>query len=92
MLRFEGVSELASFQFGRPVKGYTNKGILAGGEIEWQGYMVDVEIETKRFGGQKRSKAYVVRMHDDEIIEVLDATYAGALKRFEESLPAAQAD
>lgn len=92
MLRFEGVNENASFRFGRPVKGYSNDGILAGGEVDWQGYIVELEVETERFGGQKRTKAYVVRIRDGEVVEVLDATYAGALKRFDASMPAARAD
>jgi hypothetical protein len=92
MLRFEGVDEDASFRFGRPLKGYSNDGILAGGEVDWQGYIVDLEVETERFGGQKRTKAYVVRIRAGEVVEVLDATYAGALKRFDASMPAARAD
>jgi hypothetical protein len=91
MQRFEGVPEDASFQFGRPVKAYTNKGILAGGQIEWQGYVVDVQVETRRFG-QKRSKDYVVRMRDDLVIEVVDADYASGIARLgQTSVPASRA-
>jgi hypothetical protein len=90
MIRFEGVSEKASFKFGSPERGYMNAGILAGGEVEWQGWLVDVEIETPTFAGQKRSKAYVVRMRDGEVEEVHDARYAHALRRVEPASPASR--
>jgi hypothetical protein len=67
-----------------------NAGILAGGEVEWQGWLVDVEIETPTFAGQKRSKAYVVRMRDGEVEEVHDARYAHALRRVEPASPASR--
>jgi hypothetical protein len=88
MLRFEGVPEDASFEFGQPEKGYMNDGILAGGKIEWQGWLVDVEVETETFAGQKRKKAYVVRMSDGEVVEVQDAAYAGVLRRAGPAAPA----
>lgn len=92
MIRFEGVSQKASFKFGKPEKGYMNAGILEGGQIEWQGWLVDVEIGTTSFTGQKRSKAYVVRMSDGEVVEVHDAQYTAALHRLEpDSPPAARA-
>jgi hypothetical protein len=91
MQRFEGTPDDASFQFGRPVRAYTNKGILAGGQIEWQGYVVDVKIETSRFG-QKRSRDYVVRMRDGLVVEVADASYASGIARVgDASMPAAPA-
>ena len=91
MQRFEGVPDDASFQFGRPVQAYTNKGILAGGQIEWQGYVVDVEVEMRRLG-QKRSKHYIVRMRDGLVIEVVDADYASGIERVgDASVPAARA-
>jgi hypothetical protein len=91
MLRFEGVGNQASFQFGKPERAYMNRGILAGGEIEWQGWAVDVSVETKSFAGQSRSKAYVVRMTDGEVEEVQDAGYAGAIRRLTPSEPASAA-
>lgn len=90
MLRFEGVPQDASFRFGKPERGYINRGILAGGEIEWQGWLVDMEIETTSFAGQKRTKAYVVRMTDGEVVEVVDAAYAGAIHRLSQE-PASRA-
>jgi hypothetical protein len=83
MLRFEDVSESASFKFGKPVRSYLNKGLLRGGDIEWQGWIVDVGIETTSAFGQPHSDEYVVRMNDGDVVEVLDAKYAGALKRIE---------
>lgn len=81
MVRFEDVPDDATFEFGRPERGYSNRGILAGGEIDWQGWLVDVEIGTTTFAGQKRTNAYVVRLTHGEIEEVLEAEYAGALRR-----------
>ena len=83
MLRFEGVPDDANFQFGRPERGFMNDGILAGGKIAWQGYLVDLNVETTTFAGQKRTKSYVVRMKDGEVIEVHDAAYSHALRRLE---------
>jgi len=92
MIRFEGHPETAEFRFSRPVKSYTNEGILAGGHVDWQGYVVDVKVETETFAGQMRTKSYAVRMRDGQVVEVLDSTYAGALKRAPQSFPAARAD
>src|SRR5262245_63187862 len=64
MLRFEGVEETASFQFGKPVRSYLNKGLLYGGEIDWQGWVVDLAIETKVRLGEPMIDEYVVRMKD----------------------------
>ena len=93
MLRFEGVPKEASFRFGKPEKAYMNAGILAGGEIEWQGWVVDVAVETTTFAGQKRSKAYAVRMTNGEVEEVQDAAYAKASvhRLSDETQPAAVA-
>jgi hypothetical protein len=81
MLRFQGVPATASFQFGKPVRSYLNKGLLRGGEIEWQGWVVDVAIQTTTAFGQPHTDSYVVRMNDGEVVEVLEAAFAGALRR-----------
>jgi hypothetical protein len=91
MLRFEGVPEEATFQFGKPERAWINDGILAGGEIEWQGWVVDLEIGTKSFAGQLRTRGYVVRMTDGEVEEVQDADYAGMIRRLEPREPASAA-
>jgi len=83
MLRFQGVDPSASFKFGKPVRSYLNKGLLRGGDIEWQGWIVDVSIETTTAFGQPHSDEYVVRMNDGDVVEVLEARYAGALHRVE---------
>jgi hypothetical protein len=79
--RFEGVKQTASFQFGEPVRAYLNKGLLRGGEVEWQGWVVDVQVETKTALGQPEVNEYVVTMKDDDIVEVIEKAYAGALRR-----------
>jgi hypothetical protein len=81
MLRFEGVKATASFQFGQPVRAYLNKGLMRGGDVEWQGWVVDVEIQTKTALGQPDVARYVVRMKDGEIVEVIEKAYASAFQR-----------
>jgi hypothetical protein len=83
MFRFEDVDPSASFKFGKPVRSYLNKGLLRGGDVEWQGWIVDVSIETTTAFGQPHTDEYVVRMNDGDVVEVLEARYAGALKRVE---------
>jgi hypothetical protein len=91
MIRFEGVDEKASFSFGKPVRAYVNKGLLRGGDIEWQGWIVDVTVETTTAFGQPHSEPYVVRMNGGDVVEVLEAAYAGAIKRVPDPAPASPA-
>ena len=84
MLRFERVSATASFSFGKPVRAYLNKGLLRGGEVEWQGWLVDLAIETKTPFGQPQVNQYVVSMKDGEIVEVIESAHAGAFRRVSE--------
>ena len=86
MLRFEGVTGAASSQFGKPGGGYLNKGLLLGGEVEWQGWVVDLAIGTKTTFGQPDVDEYVVRMKDGDVVEVLEKAYATALTRVSEDL------
>lgn len=64
------------FTFGRPVKGYMNQGLLRGGGVAWEGWLVDVDVETVQgLTGHRADRSYVVRMRNGEIIEVhKDAT------------------
>jgi hypothetical protein len=81
MQHFENVPATASFRFGRPEKGYVNKGVLAGGGVAWQGYLVEVEVLAKvLFASQTEPNRYVVRMRDGDVVEVLEADYADALR------------
>ena len=91
MFRFQGVDEKASFSFGKPVRAYLNKGLLRGGDVEWQGWIVDVSVETTTAFGQPHTEQYVVRMNDGDVVEVLEAAYAGALRRVPDAPPAAPA-
>ena len=81
MMRFENVSDKASFRFGKPEKAYLNKGLLRGGDIEWQGWVVDLAIETTTVFGQPHTEEYVVRMNDGDVVEVLEAQFATAIRR-----------
>jgi hypothetical protein len=92
MLRFEGVDESASFEFGKPVRGYLNKGLLRGGEVEWQGWIVEVSIRTISAFGQPQTEAFVARLSDGDVVEVIEAAYAGALRRVPDAAPPAAAD
>ena len=58
---------------------------MRGGEVDWQGWVVDLEIETRTVLGQPRTVAYVVRMKDGEVIEVIEKAHAGALTRVSEA-------
>jgi hypothetical protein len=81
MMRFEEIAPNAGFEFGQPVRAYLNKGLFRGGDIEWQGWIVDVSIKTVTTFGQPHVDDYVVRMYEGEVVEVLEARYAGALRR-----------
>jgi hypothetical protein len=85
------VKQPASFQFGKPVRAYQNKGLLRGGAVDWQGWVVDLVIETKTPFGQPDTREYVVRMNEDDVVEVVDKAYAGAIRRVSAagSVPAA---
>jgi hypothetical protein len=92
LVRFEGVSADASLRFGRPEKGYITQGILRGGAVVWQGYLVDVEIEHRsKIASQSRMRGYVVRLRDGEVIEVHNARQTAALRRVPSSVPAKRA-
>ncbi len=59
------------FTFGRPQQGYMNKGLFRGGGVAWQGWLLDVDVETVQGLTKHRAgRSYVVRIRDGEIIEV----------------------
>ncbi len=87
MLQFERVSRTASFSFGQPVKGYLNEGLLRGGEVEWQGWLVDLQIASRTRLGQPEVDEYVVSMKDGEIVEVIEKDHAGAFQRVSPDRP-----
>jgi hypothetical protein len=81
MQHFENIPASASIRFTRPEKGYLNEGVLVGGAVSWQGYLVEVEVlEQTLFASQSEPDRYVVRMRDGDVIEVLEADYADALR------------
>lgn len=77
------------FVLGRPHKGYMNKGLLRGGGVAWQGWLVDVHVETVQgLTKHRAARRYVVRIRSNEIIEVhKDST----LLRRVEQVPAKRA-
>lgn len=48
--RFWGDSLVTSYLFGRPRKGYFNRGLLFGGGVSWKGYVVPFSFNHKKFG------------------------------------------
>jgi hypothetical protein len=87
--RFEGIPEKASISLGKPEKGYMNQGILLGGGVAWQGWLIDVNVKIpSRFEGQEREQSLIVRMRDGEVVEVHEARYAAALRRLDAAVPA----
>ena len=63
--------EDARFAFRRPVRGYMNYGLLRGGGVAWQGWLVDVKVETDRLMGEEaRVEQLVVRVRGGEVIDV----------------------
>jgi hypothetical protein len=87
MLRFEDVPDKAGFRFGKPEKGYLNKGLFRGGDIEWQGWVVDLAIESTTVFGQPHTDEYVVRMNDGDVVEVLEKRYSTAIRRVSQDAP-----
>jgi hypothetical protein len=70
----------ASYRMGRPGRGYMNHGLLRGGGVAWQGWLVDVEVETRqRLTGHRSARGYVVRLRDGEVVDV--HTDASLLRR-----------
>lgn len=70
-VRIRRVSKEAGFSFGAPRRGYVNRGLLQGGGIAWRGYVVDVEVTTRRgISRQRATLPYVVRLRDGEVVEV----------------------
>jgi len=67
LVRFEGFGEDTSFRFERPEPGYLNAGLLRGGKVEWQGWLVDVEMPGKP--GQPPKQRYV-RIRDGMVVDV----------------------
>jgi hypothetical protein len=62
--------EDARFRIGKPVKGYMNRGLLLGGGVAWQGYLVDVEVDARwGIARQWETHQYVVRIRDGEVVE-----------------------
>jgi hypothetical protein len=60
------------FKISKPRKAYMNEGIFLGGDIIWAGYVVDVHVQSVD-SGLRRSDQYVVRLHNDEVVEVHSA-------------------
>lgn len=63
--------EDAGFVFGRPERGYLNRGLFQGGGVAWQGWLVDAQVTTtQRLTGHQTTRRYVVRLRDGEIVDV----------------------
>ena len=64
--------ESARFRFLKPRKGYSNRGWALGGDVVWQGYLVQTRVNAKnRFGGYTGFKSYVLMVRDGHVSRVL---------------------
>lgn len=63
--------EDTSYRLGRPARGYMNQGLLRGGGVAWQGWLVDVDVETRqKLTGHRSARHYIVRLRDGEVVDV----------------------
>lgn len=63
----------AQYQFGRPYRAYANNGLVYGGEVIWNGWAVDFQVNAKnRFGGYVGYTPYVAVFDGDTVRRVLD--------------------
>ncbi|MCG8588326.1 MAG: hypothetical protein MJE66_03470 [Proteobacteria bacterium] len=70
LIRFMSFPEDAEYRFEKPQKGYMSKGLIQGGGVAWQGYLVDIEIVKHMWLDQTESKRLVARVRDGEIVDV----------------------
>ena len=69
--RVMGYPEDTSFQISKPVQGWMNKGLFQGGGVAWQGWLVEVRVETVMDLTKHRAeREYVVRLRDDDVVDV----------------------
>lgn len=59
----------ARFEIGKPRKVYLNEGIFLGGRVVWLGYAVDARVQAIE-RGFRRDVRYVVRLRNDEVVEI----------------------
>lgn len=65
--------ESARYQFSTPIKAYGNKGLVWGGGVSWQGWLVDVYVNAKnRYGGYTGRKLYAVAFKGEQIYRVIE--------------------
>lgn len=63
--------ESASFVLSRPERGWMNRGLFQGGGVAWQGWLVDVEVETTmRLTGHRAGRHYVALLRDGDVVDV----------------------
>lgn len=60
----------AVFSFSKPIKGYRRKGLAYGGEIVWEGWMVEVNITKKsRTGRLYITQPYLFFFKENQVID-----------------------
>lgn len=63
--------EKTSFVLSRPEQGWLNRGLFQGGGVAWQGWLVDVEVETTtRLTRHRAGRRYVALLRDGEVVDV----------------------
>ena len=62
----------ARFKLALPQRGYMNKGLLLGGGVAWQGWVVEVEVQLDGGWGRDEpvTQQYSVRIRDDFVVDV----------------------
>lgn len=69
--RVLGYPAETSFQIAKPERGWMNQGLFQGGGVEWQGWLVDVRVETTtELTKHRAEREYVVRLRDDDVVDV----------------------
>ncbi|MCK9455360.1 hypothetical protein [Sulfurimonas sp.] len=67
--------ESANYRFGKPVKAYTNEGMVYGGKVSWVGYLVDVQVNAKNsFGGYVGFKPYMLLFDGNNIVKYIEGS------------------
>jgi len=63
-------ADRANYVFSKPQKAYKRKGLAYGGDVDWKGWLVDVDVSIpSRTGRMQKSKPYMVLFKDSVIVE-----------------------
>lgn len=68
--------ESVRFRFNSPPRrAYVNAGLIYGGDVQWLGYMMDIEVNAKNsYGGYVGFKPYMVFFDGESVRRVIDGS------------------